>query len=154
MRRSFTWLLLAGWVLAAGSASAATGRVIKVLPQFLDLKGRASVSPSLYERDSYQAHLRQHTNQISGMVFNVEWKTKGTPTGPIRLRIEARGLVHGDTPEALVLEKPVKPGGWFSHWTCITLSHEEYRKLGAVTSWRATLWEGDQLLGEQRSFLW
>jgi hypothetical protein len=154
MHRSFIWLLLAGWVLAAGSASAATGRVIKVLPQFLDLKGRASLSPSLYERDAYQARLRQHTNQISGMVFNVEWKTKGAPTGPVKLRVEARGMIHGYTPEAVVLEKTVKPGGWFSHWTAVPLGTEQYRKLGAVTAWRASLWEGDQLLGEQRSFLW
>jgi hypothetical protein len=154
MRRSFTWLVLAGWFLAAWSAGAATGRVIKVLPQFLDLKGRASLAPSLYERDSYQARLRQHTNQISGMIFNVEWKTKGTATGPVKLRVEARGMVHGETPEAVVLDKPVKPGGWFSHWTVVPLSTEEFRKLTAVTAWRVTLWEGDQLLGEQRSFLW
>jgi hypothetical protein len=156
MRRSFIWLLLAACFLAAWSARAATGRVIKVLPQFLDLRGRASLSPSLYERDAYQARLRspKHTNEISGMVFQVEWKTKGTPTSPVKLRLETRGMIHGNTPEAVVLEMPVKPGGWFPHWTAVPLSPEEYRKLGAVTAWRVTLWDGDQLLGEQLSFLW
>jgi hypothetical protein len=154
MRRSFTRFVLAAGLLAALSAAAATGRVIKVLPQFLDLKGRASTSPSLYERDAYQAYLRQHTNQISSMVFNVEWKTKGPPAGPIKLRVEARGLIRGKTPEELLLEKTVQPGGWFNHWTGITLSTNEFRKLGAPTAWRVTLWENDQLLGEQRSFLW
>jgi hypothetical protein len=154
MRRSFAWFFLAAGLLAAWSAPAATGRVIKVLPQFLDLKGRASTSPSLYERDAYQVFLRQHTNQISSMIFNVQWKTKGKPAGPVKLRLEARGLVHGKTPEALVLDKPVEPGGWFGHWTSITLSRDEYRRLGATTAWRVTLWEEDHLLGEQRSFLW
>jgi hypothetical protein len=154
MRRSFICLLLLGWLAAAVSAPAATGRVIKVLPQFLDHKGQNSRAPSLYERDAYQAYLRQHTNLISGMKFNIQWKTKGKPAGTVKLRVEMRGIVRADMPEALVLEKPVEPGGWFSHWTAILLSGEEYRKLGEVTAWRVTLWEDTQLLGEQRSFLW
>jgi hypothetical protein len=154
MRRLLIWLLLAGWLGAAWSAHAATGRVIKVLPQFLDLKGRNSVSPSLYERDAYQASLRLHTNQISGMVFNIQWKTKGKAAGPVKLRVEMRGLVRGDLPEALVLEEPVKPGGWFSHWTGIHVGRDEYRKLGEITAWRVTLWADGQQIGEQQSFLW
>ena len=154
MRRSFNWLLLLGGLTVALTAPAATGRVIKVLPQFVDLKGRDSTSPSLYERDAYQAYLRQHTNQISGVHFNVEWKTRGKPAGPVKLRVEIRGIVRGDVPEALVLEQPVKPGGWFSHWSAIPVTKQSYRTLGEVTAWRVTLWEDKQLLGEQRSFLW
>jgi hypothetical protein len=154
MRRSLQCLMLVGWLVAALSAPAATGRVIKVLPQFLDQKGQASHSPSLYERDAYQAFLRQHTNQISAVTFHVQWKAKGKPAGPVKLRVEMRGILRHDAPEELVLEKPVEPGGWFSHWAAITLSREEYRKLGQVTAWRVTLWDGTQLLGEQRSFLW
>jgi hypothetical protein len=154
MRRLLSSLLFTGLLTAALSAPAATGSVIKVLPQLLDLKGRNSVSPSLYERDAYQAFLRQHTNQVSAIQFYVQWKTKGKPAGPVKLRVELRGVVRGDQPEALVLEKPVEPGGWFSHWTAVLLSHEQFQKLGKVTAWRVTLWENDQQLGEQRSFLW
>ena len=154
MHRSLIWLLLAGWLAAAVSAQAATGRVIKVLPQFLDLKGQNSRSPSLYERDAYQAYLRQHTNQISGLVINVQWKTKGKPDGPVKLRVEMHGVVRSGSPAELVLEKPVEPGRWFSRWTGILVNREEFRKLGELTAWRVTLWDNDQLLGEQRSFLW
>jgi hypothetical protein len=154
MHRSLIWLLLVGWLAAAVSASAATGRLIKVLPQLLDLKGQNSRSPSLYERDAYQAYLRQHTNQISGLKVNIQWKIKGKPAGPIKLRVEMRGIVHGETPEELVLEKLVEPGGRFSHWTGILVNREEYGKLVEITAWRVTLWEADQLLGEQQSFLW
>jgi len=154
MRRLFFWLLFAGWLAVALSAPAATGRVIKVLPHFLNLKGRDSAYPSLYERDAYQAYLRQHTNQISGLQFNVQWKTRGKPNGPVKLRIEIRGIVRGDSPESLVLEKLVEPGGWFNHWSVIPVTKDNYRTLGEVTAWRVTLWEGKQLLGEQRSFLW
>ncbi len=154
MRRSFMWVILVSWLAVAWSAPAATGKVIKVLPQFLDLKGRNSLTPSLYERDNYQAHLRQYTNECSGMRFNVEWKAKGAAATPLLLRVELRGVARGDFPKARTLEKPVTPGGWFSHWAKFDLLGEAYKDFGRVTAWRATLWEGDRLLGEQKSFLW
>jgi hypothetical protein len=154
MRRFLIWLALVGGLAVGWPAPAATGRVIKVLPQFLDLKGRNSQSPSLYERDVYQAMLRDHTNLCSGMRFNVQWKTKGQPAAPLKLRVDLRGVAHGDFPKQLMIEKAVEPGGWFSHWAEIPLVGEEYKSFGHVTAWRVTLWEGTQLLGEQQSFLW
>ena len=154
MRRWFIWLLLAGGLAVAWSAQAATGRVIKVLPQFLDLKGRNSLSPSLYERDTYQAHLRDHTNLCSGVRFNVQWKVKGQVVDPVKLRVEMRGVARGDFPKHLELEKLVEPRGRFSHWAEIDLVGEEYKSFGQITAWRVTLWEGSQLLGEFKSFLW
>ena len=154
MRRFCIWLALVGWLAGGWLAQAATGRVIKVLPQFLDLKGRNSLSPSLYERDVYQATLRDHTNQCSGMRFNVQWKTKGQPAAPLKLQVELRGSAHGDYPKQLVLEKPVEPGGSFSHWAEFDLIGAEYKSFGRATAWRVTLWEGPQMLGEQKSFLW
>ena len=88
------------------------------------------------------------------MRFNVQWKAKSQAAAPLKLRVELRGVAHGDFPKQLVLETPVKPGGWFSHWTAVNLAGEEYKSFGEVTAWRATLWEGSQLLGEQKSFLW
>jgi hypothetical protein len=154
MRRWFIWLLLASGLAVAWSAQAATGRVIKVLPQFLDLRGRNSLSPSLYERDTYQAHLRDHTNLCSGVRFNVQWKAKGHAAAPLKLRVELRGVAHGDFPKQLLLEKPVQPGGRFSHWTEVNLLGQEYKSFGQITAWRVTLWEGPLVLGEQKSFLW
>ncbi|HOC58135.1 MAG TPA: hypothetical protein PKI20_21130 [Verrucomicrobiota bacterium] len=154
MRRLCMGLLAAVWLATAVCAQAATGRVIKVLPQFLDLKGRNSLTPSLQERDTYQAYLRDHTNECSGMRFNVQWKTKGQPAAPLKLRLEVRGIARGDFPRQLTLESPVKRRGWFSQWTWFALVGREYEDFGSITAWRVTLWEGDQLLGEQRSYLW
>jgi len=154
MRRLLIWWALVGGLAVAWSAQAATGRVIKVLPQFLDLKGRNSLTPSLYERDAYQAVLREHTNQCSGMRFCVQWKTGGQHAAPVKLRVELRGVARGDFPKQLVLEKPVEPSGWFGRWTTVPLVGEDYKSFGRVTAWRVTLWGGGQLLGEQQSFLW
>ena len=154
MRRALIWLSLVAWLAVALSASAATGRVIKVLPQFLDLKGRNSLTPSLYERDLYQATLRLHTNECSGMRFQVQWKAKGQTAAPLKLWLELRGVARGDYPKRLTLEKPVEPRSRFSHWAQFDLVGEAYKEFGQVTAWRVTLWEGSRLLGEQKSFLW
>jgi hypothetical protein len=151
MRRPFLFLLLC--CLWAAPVQAATGRVIKVLPHFLDLQGRHTLSPSLYERDAYQAKLRQHPEERSGMRFDVQWKA-ATTAPPLKLRVELRGTARGELPAKTVLETTVKPGGWFSHWTSLPLKGAEYEKIGEVTAWRVTLWEGDRLLSSQNSFLW
>ena len=127
MRRFLIWLAVVGGLALAWSAPAATGRVIKVLPQFLDLKGRNSLTPSLYERDLYQAILREHTNQCSGMRFNVQWKAKGQPAAPLKLQVECAASPTATIPKQLVLEKPVEPGGRFSHWAEFDLVGEEYK---------------------------
>jgi hypothetical protein len=155
MRRSFLFVGLCCALLGATSPVwAATGKVIKVLPQFLDLEGRHALSPSLYERDAYQAYLRKHPAEQSGMRFAIQWKSHGGVYSPLKLRVEIRGTAKGDLPTRTVLEQEVKPGGWFSHWASISLTGDAWVKSGTVTAWRVTLWEGDQQLSEQKSFLW
>jgi hypothetical protein len=154
MRRPFLLILLCWGFAVAFSAEAASGRVLKVLPHFLDLQGRHSLSPSLYDRDAYQAFLRQNTNQISGVRFDIQWKVTGPKTAPLLLRLELRGTAHGNLPSKSTLETSLKPSGWFSKWTVLPITGENYQKFGEVTAWRATVWEGDRLLGEQTSFLW
>jgi hypothetical protein len=133
---------------------AATGRVIKVLPLFTDLQGRIAISPSLYDRDAYQVILRDHPEQRSGIRYDVQWKTKGPVWSQLKLRAQLRGVAQGNLPKELVLEKNVEAGGRFSHWTNLLLTGEDYKGLVEVTAWRVTLWEGDEMIGEQKSFLW
>src|SRR4029078_13257188 len=133
---------------------AATGRVMKVLPQFIDLKGRNSLSPSLYDRDAYQAHLRQHPGARSAMRFEVEWKSRSPIWEALKLRLQMSGVAQGNVTKELALEIPVEPSGWFGRWDTIPLTAEQYKDLGEVTAWRVSLWEGEQFLGEQKSFLW
>jgi hypothetical protein len=152
MRRPIVFLTLV-YLLAVASASAATGRVAKVLPHFLDLEGRHALSPSLFDRDAYQAFLRQHPEQRSGIRFDVQWKVRGQGNAPLKLRLELRGTAEGALPSRAVLETSVRPG-FFSRWTSLPLTGENYTRFGQVTAWRATLWEGDLLLHEQKSFLW
>jgi hypothetical protein len=150
-----TGLLITGVLAANLSAVAATGSLIKVLPEFLDLKGRNSLSPSLYERDVYQVTLREHPERRSGIRFYIQWKSKEPLWEPLLARVELRGIAEGKMPRQAVLERSVpNPGGPLSHWTDLTLTGDAYKKFGAVTAWRVTIWEGQTLIGQEQSFLW
>jgi hypothetical protein len=142
------FLLVATW-----SAMADSGKVAKVLPQYLDLEGRQSLSPSLYDRDAYQAQLRKHPEQQSGMCFNILWRGRSQTNKTAILRVEIRGAAKGNLPSETKLEKTVRITGT-SHWAKLIIDGEPYKQFGEITAWRVTLWSGDQLIGEQKSFLW
>ena len=155
MRALLAALLMTSVLGIMDAALAATGSVLKVLPEFLDLKGLNSLSPSLYERDVYQVTLREHPERRSGMRFYIEWKSTKPVWEPLLVRVELRGIAEGRLPRQLELERSVpNPGGPFSHWTEITLNGEAYKTFGAVTAWRVTLWEGQTLIGKEQSFMW
>ena len=134
-------------------ANAETARIIKVLPHFLDLKGRGSLNPSLLDRDAYQEELRGHHTNRSALRFNVQWKAPYLAYDALTLRLEAKG-VKGKEGKLVTLEQRVKPGARFSKWTALTLSGEEYQNFGELISWRATLLNGTNVVAEQKSFLW
>lgn len=141
--------LLAG----ALTAAAASGKVVKVLPHFLDLQGRHSLSPSLFDRDAYQAELRRNPDKRSGMRFDILWRARGVAPGPATLRLELRGTAQGDLPSQMTLETPVQVTG-VGRWAVLKLDGAAYKNFGTVTAWRVTLWSGEELLSEQKSFLW
>jgi len=133
------------------NADAASDKIIKVLPHLLDRDGRHSLSPSLYDRDAYQAFLRKHPDLCSGLRFDVQWKAKRAAGTPLLLRVEIRGEKDA---KPLVLELAAQRDRSTSRWNSLRVEGDSYRKVGAVIAWRATLWEGDRLVAEQNSFLW
>lgn len=144
------FLIVLGFALVA---KAETAKVIKVLPQFLDLKGRASLNPSLFDRDAYQVALRDNPTNRSAIRFNVQWKAPYQNYDVLTLRIEAKGG-KGKEPTLVIMEQPVKLTTVFSKWTAVTLSGEAYQDFGELISWRATLLSGTNVVAEQKSFLW
>jgi len=153
MRRLWVILLLLGSLAATFAADAVSGRVVKVLPLLLDLKGRDAVSPSLYDRDAYQVYLRQHTNEISAIRYDVLWQAANAKDANLKVRVELRGVGTGGLPRQTTLEQTVTPG-YFRRWTSLPLNGTNYNNSGEIVAWRATLWADDRLLGEQKSFLW
>jgi hypothetical protein len=153
MRRLLLSLFLLGSLWTAAGGDAAAGRVVKVLPFFLDAQGHEALSPSLYDRDAYQAYLRQHAEQRSAIRFDILWKASNTSEANLKLRVELRGIGQNGMPRQATLEQAVTPH-FFRHWNSLTLGGGDYKDFGELVAWRVTLWSGDQRLGEQKSFLW
>ena len=153
MHRLLMILILLGSLAAASAADAVKGSVVKVLPLLLDLKGRAALSPSLFDRDAYQAYLRQSTNEISAIRFDVLWSVAHADHADLKLRLELRGTGPDNLPRQTTLEETVTPH-FFRHWTSFKLADEDLKKFGNVTAWHATLWAGDRMIAGQKSFLW
>ena len=153
MRQIQILLVFLCLIVAGPLASAQSGKVLKVLPQHMDLRGQTSLSPSLYDRDAYQAILRRDARKCSGLAFNVNWKAHSVDAAKLKLRVEARGVI-GDVIQRQTFEQSVEKPGFFSRWTVFKVTGEDYQKLGNLIAWRVTLWEGDRQLSEQKSFLW
>ena len=152
MRRCLTILLMLA-VLPAFAGGVEKGRIVKMLPLFLDSKGRDAVSPSLYDRDAYQAYLRRHSNEISAIRFDFLWQVENPSATKYKLRVELRGIATDGKPTRTTLEQEAPPP-LLRRWKSLTLSGADYRSFGELVAWRATLWRSDQLLSEQKSFLW
>ncbi len=153
MHRLKIWIVVAMMSLCVCGLQAASGKVIKVLPHLLDTKGRHTLSPSLYERDAYQAILRKDPAKCSGIRYDTQWKAHVKRGTPLTLRLELRtGKSNPVNP--LVIEQPVKAPLWGSRWTGLTIDGERFKSMGNVIAWRMTLWNGDIQLGEQKSFMW
>src|SRR5262245_33159026 len=116
-------LMMAIISLPSLSVQAASAKVVKVLPHLLDQQGRHALSPSLYERDAYQAYLRQHPEERSGLRFDVQWKS--ATLSHLTLRVELRGA-RGKEPTSAVIQNAVKHTGLFSQWSAVTLSGDAY----------------------------
>src|SRR5262245_37907196 len=149
--------ILLGLVLLAlnvTGSQAGEAHILKVLPQFLDERGRSSISPSLYERDAYQAALRRDPARITGLRFKVQWKSPGFDPKRLTLRVELRTVNSAPERAPLRIEAPLGPKRWRRGWTFADLAGDDFRVAGEVIAWRAVLVEGDREVAEQRSFLW
>ena len=150
--RGFPKVIVAILLLGSGlNLSAATGKIIKVLPHFLDQKGKHTLSPSLYERDAYQNLLRKNPELISALRFDINWKASGA-NGELLLKVEVRGGKAGS--KKVELQQKLETASAFSKWTGVKLEKEGFQNIGGVSAWRATLWNGGTLLAETKSFLW
>jgi hypothetical protein len=129
------------------------GHVTKVLALLMDTNGEVAPSPSLFDRDAYQAYLLAHTNEISGVRFEVCWSAHHARGTNLKLRLELKGIGTNGIPTQATLEQTVTPR-FFHYWTPLTLNGPAYKNFGVLAAWRATLWNGGQRLDEQESFLW
>jgi len=83
----------------------------------------------------------------------VQWKARGVDWSRLKLRAELRGVL-GNSLHTTTLELPVNKKSHFSRWTDFKIDGEDFKQFGRLVAWRVTLWEGDQQIAAQQSFLW
>ena len=139
---------------AAGLASRMpASRLIKVLPHLLDSELRSARAPSLYQRDAYQAYLRQHPEQVSTVRFDVQSKVFRRDASEPRLRLTLR-MANRIESDPVVVEAPVKAGVWGRSWQSLQVDPEIYRAGGKVVAWRIEMLKNGAIVDSQSSFLW
>lgn len=112
------------------------------------------MSPSLFDRDAYQAYLRNYPEEVSGIRYDVLWKAKRGANQKLTVRIELRGMYDEQTPRTKTIETTLEGRDSIRRWTGLELSGEDYTRFGKITAWRATLWCNGEMLDEYKSFLW
>jgi hypothetical protein len=135
------------------STAPLSARILKVLPHLIDKEGRHTINPSHFDRDAYQFELRRNRDLCSGMRFDVLWKTRPARPAALTLKLELRGSKASAQNPVLVTARAFARGG-FSQWTRVPVTGSNFEALGELLSWRATLWQEDRQLAEQKSFLW
>jgi hypothetical protein len=136
--------------------------ILKVLPHLLDRQGKHTLSPSLLERDAYQAILRADPDLVSGVRFDVNYRVRRVVSGPWVLRMEMR-TAKRQGEEPWVIETELDPGpegqrGLWSrkrrHWVALPIDGEKYLATGEITAWRMTIQEDGREIASHTSFLW
>jgi hypothetical protein len=127
--------------------------VVKVLTHLVDSQGRHTEAPSLYERDAYQAFLREHPELVSTVRFDIQWKARAHRPDGYVLRVEMRGSKM-ELSKMAVFEKKVHEPKFLSKWSRIELTPEQFKKFGEPLAWRVSVWDGATMVDSQESFLW
>lgn len=129
-------------------------RILKVLPHLLDAKGKHALSPSLLERDAYQAHLKSHPEEVSTLRFDVNWRLKEKFADKLELRVEVR-FGSGNSIQTLKAKTLLRPKKLRKRgWTSVQLKEEDYQPESNLIAWRVTVWDGTEQIASQKSFLW
>jgi hypothetical protein len=145
------WIVLLFLTIMLGCVGLSKESIVKVLPHYLDDEGRHSDGPSLLHRDVYQKKLRDEPELINALRFDIKWRGSGLGAETAKLRVEVRSSMAGVPTQ--VFEQSIESGG-IANWTSVLVNAKEYKKIGKMESWRATLLVGDKVQAEKKSFLW
>lgn len=157
--RSFAFLLAAALLCGACSSGPQSPGFTKV--KYYHLKEEDADALRKQERGASMIrferahHLHGAVDQADrearyGHYFTFFWR--GRPgSGPLTLRFEYR---QADTAEQVHRIEQRIDQIRKRNQSRIQIIGESYHRRGKVTSWRASLWDGERLIDEEKSFLW
>lgn len=126
--------------------------VKKVNHEYIDIQGNATDAIGNFSlKARYQKEI-ESTPRVSGMRFHVMW---GAPSDrPISVKLETRGLDGNTGKEIRQAWVQAYPIDAHRGTTVFDIIGESWKKQGKMMAWRATLWQGGQVMAERKSFLW
>jgi hypothetical protein len=98
----------------------------------------------------YGAVTKEQIEEKKGQYFVITWVNKG-PAKNVEARLEYRQSKTKDIVRTLSLRYPAADGANRSQFSVLGKAFQEG---GEIQSWRFTLWSGDELLAESKSFIW
>jgi hypothetical protein len=73
---------------------------------------------------------------------------------PLELRVEVK-FGSGNSIQTLKAKTSLRPKKLRKRgWTSVQLKKEEYDAAANLIAWRVTVWNGEQQIASQKSFLW
>ncbi len=154
MRKIVSFLISLWLVGSSISAAEPVVEIKKTLRHLLDSDGRHTKSPSLLDRDAYQAHLKENPAEVNGLRFDLQIRYASRTPAPVTIRVEIR---HGKGTDILnaTFETPFEPKKRRrSQWGKLLIEKKDFRDLGEIIAWRVSLMDGDETLATDESFLW
>ncbi|MBK1834095.1 hypothetical protein [Roseibacillus ishigakijimensis] len=143
---------LAGLALVGASCSSHERLEVK---QFTVRAADPEWSDELMVRGEIQKRLygavsEEERQARRGQYYSARWRVDPA-AGPIRVTFQYRQAATGSQVRALVQDIVPQAETGVAEFQ---IAGEAYQKGGRVLAWRTTLEQGDQLLGEKKSFLW
>ncbi len=99
---------------------------------------------------SYGAITEEQKEAVRGQIYVISWRNEGPPDRFIA-RFEYRQTKTRDRIKVQTLDHPAVNGNVRS---IFKVTGSEYRQDGPVESWRFTIWRGNKIVGEEKSFIW
>lgn len=139
--------------LFAFESEAGSIKIFKVLPHYLDLEGRHTLSPSLFERDRYQSLLRTQPEKCSTIRFDIQWRNTLRSSENLTLMVEVRPSKQGEKTISFTEKLPSRKSIW-SKWCKVKIPEEMFKEIENVGAWKVTIRDGEEVLKEYPSFMW
>ncbi len=99
---------------------------------------------------TYGAISAEEQRNARGQIYVISWVNTGAPTD-VEARLEYRQVNTRDVVRTLTLAHPGAKGAVRSSFSIVG---DAYEKGGPIQSWRFSLWRGEELLSESKSFIW
>jgi len=99
---------------------------------------------------NYGAITEEQKEAVRGQIYVISWRNEGPPDRFIA-RFEYRQTKTRDRIKVQTIDHPAVNGNVRS---IFKVTGPEYRQDGPVESWRFTIWRGNKIVGEEKSFIW